>query len=185
MSHNHQNLMHPMPLPSSQAATIQTRSAAVRNTYSPETHRGVYCRSVTSAGSTSGTPSMTRSSRSSRAAGPLIDLTESSPGGFPNPSVSELRLPLPKRRRTLPPSAETEKVDLSIAEDENEFSLKKNREDLLKAQEGDNGGQRKKLAGFGCVICMEDEPVDLAVTPCGMHLTSHLQNLEETNVRRS
>jgi hypothetical protein len=25
----------------------------------------------------------------------------------------------------------------------------------------------KKLAGMACIICMEDEPVDLSVTPCG------------------
>jgi hypothetical protein len=25
----------------------------------------------------------------------------------------------------------------------------------------------KKLAGTACIICMEDEPVDLSITPCG------------------
>jgi len=77
---------------------------------------------------------------------------------------------MPKRRKTSQSPirfTKIEKVDLSH-EDDDEFSMKRNREELLKAQGGGDDGKRKGLAGFSCVICMEDEPTDLAATPCGM-----------------
>ncbi|CCX11536.1 Similar to E3 ubiquitin-protein ligase complex slx8-rfp subunit slx8; acc. no. P87176 [Pyronema omphalodes CBS 100304] len=41
----------------------------------------------------------------------------------------------------------------------------------------------KKLAGLACIICMEDEPVDLSVTPCGhMFCNSCLYNAIKTTL---
>ena len=111
-----------------------------------------------------------RARRAPRPAGTLIDLTDTIPIGASSNTQTPRVFPAPKRRKTSQsPTRFTkiEKVDLSHEEDD-EFSMKRNREELLKAQGGGDDGKRKGLAGFSCVICMEDEPTDLAATPCGM-----------------
>lgn len=62
-----------------------------------------------------------------------------------------------------------EEVDLTnIADNEEENVRRQTREELLKTQQAARKDEKRKVAGFTCVICMEDEPTDLAVTPCGM-----------------
>lgn len=62
-----------------------------------------------------------------------------------------------------------EEVDLTEAADnEEENARRQAREELLKTQQAARKDENRKVAGFTCVICMEDEPTDLAVTPCGM-----------------
>jgi len=116
------------------------------------------------------TPNTSRPRRASRPPGTLIDLTDSIPIGASSNAQTAQVFPIPKRRKTSQSPirlTKIEKVDLSHEEDD-EFSMKRNREELLKAQGGCGNGKRKGLAGFSCVICMEDEPTDLAATPCGM-----------------
>ncbi|RPA92722.1 hypothetical protein L873DRAFT_1830996 [Choiromyces venosus 120613-1] len=123
----------------------------------------------------SSTSNMPRVRRASRPAGPLIDLTDTSPIGASSNARTEQTLPASKRRKTSQSPlylTKIEKVDLSHEEDD-EFSMKRDREELMKAQGGGGNEKRKRLAGFSCVICMEDEPTDLAATPCG-HMFCHL-----------
>jgi hypothetical protein len=59
-------------------------------------------------------------------------------------------------------------VDLTELEADEDVLRRQQREDLLKTQEAARESEKRKVAGFTCVICMEDEPTDLAVTPCGL-----------------
>ncbi|PWW79559.1 hypothetical protein C7212DRAFT_310525, partial [Tuber magnatum] len=125
--------------------------------------------------STLSTPNTSRARRASRPPGPLIDLTDTVPIGDLSDPQTERAFPALKRRKTSQSPirfTKIEKVDLSHEEDD-EFSMQRNREELLKVQGGGDDGKRKRLAGFSCVICMEDEPTDLAATPCG-HMFCHL-----------
>jgi hypothetical protein len=168
MSSLHQQILHPPRTPPRQSPAMQTRSSVARSTFSPEAQRSGRRPTRESADRTVSPDAVrnVKTRRSSRAMSTLIDLTESSP------VVGDDGFPAAKRRKVSQPSAApaatTAEVDLVEDDERNELSLKKSREELLRIQDGDNHGQRRKLAGFSCVICMEDEPTDLAVTPCGM-----------------
>ncbi|KAI5811074.1 hypothetical protein DFH27DRAFT_531335 [Peziza echinospora] len=74
-------------------------------------------------------------------------------------------------------------IDVDDADELNEL-LAKNQKDALNLQNNNEG--KPKLAGFKCVICLDD-PTDLSATPCGkfalvlpLHhsqLTSHLGHM--------
>ncbi|KAH0602295.1 uncharacterized protein H6S33_008348 [Morchella sextelata] len=100
-----------------------------------------------------------RNPRRWNARAPTIDLTASPP------SHSDEQ-PAAKRRRVI------ESVDLTELEADEDVLRRQQREDLLKTQEAARESEKRKVAGFTCVICMEDEPTDLAVTPCG-HMFCH------------
>lgn len=62
-----------------------------------------------------------------------------------------------------------EEVDLTdLGDNEEENARRQAREELLRTQQAARKDEKRKVAGFTCVICMEDEPKDLAATPCGM-----------------
>ncbi|CAZ83817.1 unnamed protein product [Tuber melanosporum] len=177
----------PSPAPSSYVAQTQAQTHHLSTSQTrPNIHRTnspdlFYPHSLSSPIEQHLTPSilstsnMPRARRASRPAGPLIDLTDTVPISPSSNTQTERVFPAPKRRKTSESPirfAKVEKVDLSLEADD-EFSMKRNREELLKVQGGGDDGKRKKLAGFSCVICMEDEPTDLAATPCG-HMFCHL-----------
>lgn len=168
------------PLPSrstrpspSMPPTMQTRSSIARSTLSPDITRTTR-RSVRPDRTVSPHPSRPRPSRSRNAsstvrmaAESLIDLTESSPTRYHDTTPQGDDWHHMKRRRTSPSGA-IDEVDLTdLGESEEEAARRKAREELLKTQQAARKDEKRKVAGFTCVICMEDEPTDLAVTPCG------------------
>lgn len=154
-----------------------TRSThTLERTVSPEFSRPLYSRQH----SARPRPNRARGTNSNStriAAQSLIDLTESSPirhqsfDSSPPPSGQGDYEPhhQAKRRRILLSSGMIEEVDLTyLADNEEENARRQAREELLKTQQAARKDEKRKVAGFTCVICMEDEPTDLAVTPCGM-----------------
>lgn len=138
---------HRQHLPSSSPLNIQTRP----NT---STMSQQYPRSPYPHASPRHSPA-NRNPRRWNARAPTIDLTASPP------SHSDEQ-PAAKRRRVI------ESVDLTELEADEDVLRRQQREDLLKTQEAARESEKRKVAGFTCVICMEDEPTDLAVTPCGL-----------------
>ncbi|KAL0639597.1 hypothetical protein Q9L58_001427 [Maublancomyces gigas] len=179
--------------------TMQTRSSVARSTLSPDIIRTIrsthtlertvspdFSRPLHSRQhSARPRPNRARGTNSNStriAAQSLIDLTESSPirhqsfDSSPPPSgqgdyESHHQA---KRRRVFVSSGMIEEVDLTyLADNEEENARRQAREELLKTQQAARKDEKRKVAGFTCVICMEDEPTDLAVTPCG-HMFCHL-----------
>ncbi|KAL7269432.1 hypothetical protein RUND412_007908 [Rhizina undulata] len=116
----------------------------------------------------------TRRSRKER----VIDLTDTSPvhHSITSPEHLESEGPSAKRRKTST-TAHTSEPAILIDDDEDEGVsnlLEKTRSDLIESQQKKEKPEddRKKVAGFTCIICLEDEPTDLAVTPCG-HMFCH------------
>lgn len=59
--------------------------------------------------------------------------------------------------------------DEDSGEDSAESDLEQELEKAV-AAEAVEGPRAKNLASTTCIICMEDEPIDLSVTPCGKSL---------------
>jgi hypothetical protein len=72
--------------------------------------------------------------------------------------------PAPKREFD-----QAEVVDLVNLDDDVKYEdfRNKQQEELIKQQNKDESNRPVKLAGFQCIVCM-DNPTDLTVTHCGM-----------------
>ena len=84
---------------------------------------------------------------------PTIDLTESSP---PEPPARK-RQRLDSGTKVVPLDSDSEDDDQTSDEETGPPLPNVAKEEVIP----------KKLANTSCIICMEDEPVDLSVTPCG------------------
>jgi hypothetical protein len=96
----------------------------------------------------------------------MIDLTISSPAEPREPRLSPTTDRHPKKKRR---TDDTPTILLDDNPNNTEDGESDDYDesvppvvDLLNPDE-----KPKKLAGTACIICMEDEPVDLSVTPCG------------------
>jgi hypothetical protein len=114
---------------------------------------------------------------SSRHQPPMIDLTLSSPAGPATKRPAE-RGPPRKKQKTNKADNNSLKTRQGN-EDEDEDDVVDDADDAdasdddvvavlsIGKQGADDATKPKKLAGTVCIICMEDEPVDLSITPCG------------------
>jgi hypothetical protein len=115
------------------------------------------------------------------------------PSSRPPPEMIDLTISSPLEQRGSSPSNHARKKrrianDVIMLDDDSDDASDEDEEpeDLgpppIPAVETNPDEKPKKLAATSCIICMDDEPVDLSVTPCGKSFCQRVRLLGDADI---